>query len=63
MSEEFEYGVYEPKEVKPGKITLRQSLEFLNKHSANPETYTADIIAKEYKMEPKVIGNTHTLFY
>lgn len=56
--EEFEYGFYEPdvNEVPEGKVTLRQAVTFIDKYMKDPTNYTADVIANEYKIDPKVTG-------
>lgn len=49
--EELVYGYEEPKVIPPGKASLRQILEFVANHSKEPEVYTAEKIAKEYKLD------------
>lgn len=56
VPEPFEYGFYEPDEPVAGRLTLRQAIEVLNKHSRDPEQNTVEVLAKEYQMDPKVLG-------
>ena len=53
--EESEFGYHEPKYTPKGKATLRQAFEFINKTNAEPETYTAAHIAKEYKLDEATV--------
>ncbi|XP_067134648.1 protein NDUFAF4 homolog [Centruroides vittatus] len=46
-----EYGVFEATSVPQGKISLRQVIEFLNKHQTDPNLWNAKLIAKEYKLD------------
>lgn len=52
----FEYGFYEPEQTVPGRLTLRQALEVLNKYSADPEKNSVEVLAKDYKMDRKSLG-------
>lgn len=56
LHEGFEYGFYESTTVKDGRVSLRQALEFINNHHKEPETHTAEAIAKQYKLDPQVTG-------
>ena len=56
LPEPFEYGFYESDEVVPGRISLRQAIEFINNHAKDPEKYTVDFIAEKHKLDPKVVG-------
>lgn len=46
-----EFGVFDVKSVPHGKISLRQVVEFLNHHHADPNLWNAELIAKEYKLD------------
>lgn len=54
-TEEFEFGYYEPNQVKEGKIGLRQSLELLTKYSQDPTKDTKKL-AIEYKLSQELVG-------
>lgn len=56
LQERFEYGFFEPEEVKLGKISLRKTLDLLANYSKDPDKYTNEFIAKEYKLELKDVG-------
>uniref|UniRef100_A0A1A9WW74 Protein NDUFAF4 homolog n=1 Tax=Glossina brevipalpis TaxID=37001 RepID=A0A1A9WW74_9MUSC len=66
--EDFEYGYQEPKRITVGRCTLRQALEFLTYHQDDPETWTAQKIADDYKMKAKLVEQilyhfkTHRVF-
>ncbi|XP_076317040.1 NADH dehydrogenase [ubiquinone] 1 alpha subcomplex assembly factor 4 [Tachypleus tridentatus] len=45
-----EYGFIEPATIPPGKIKIRQALEFITNHHSDPQQWTVDIIAKEHNM-------------
>lgn len=49
--EESAFGYEEPKVIPPGKASLRQILEFVANHSKEPDIYTAEKIAKDYKLD------------
>ncbi|KAL9898575.1 NADH dehydrogenase [ubiquinone] 1 alpha subcomplex assembly factor 4 [Glossina fuscipes fuscipes] len=53
--EDFQYGYQEPKKVTVGRCTLKQALEFITNHQSDPEKWTAQKIADDYKMKPKLI--------
>ncbi|XP_014218917.1 protein NDUFAF4 homolog [Copidosoma floridanum] len=59
LCEPFEYGFYEPEpsRIPTGKITLRQAIEFIGKHSKDPKNYTAEKIAEEYKLDAIVTAD------
>ncbi|XP_031783576.1 protein NDUFAF4 homolog [Nasonia vitripennis] len=57
LQEGFEFGFYESTVVKDGKVSLRQAMEFINNHKKNPEKYTAEAIAKEFKLDSKLTAN------
>ena len=50
---EFEYGYDEPKVIPEGRATFRQIVEFLGKHHNDPQNYTIEKIAEEYKISIK----------
>uniref|UniRef100_A0A1A9ZPN9 NADH dehydrogenase [ubiquinone] 1 alpha subcomplex assembly factor 4 n=1 Tax=Glossina pallidipes TaxID=7398 RepID=A0A1A9ZPN9_GLOPL len=45
----------EPKKVTVGRCTLKQALEFITNHQSDPEKWTAQKIADDYKMKPKLV--------
>ncbi|CAL8074278.1 unnamed protein product [Orchesella dallaii] len=49
--EESMFGHEEPKSILPGKASLRQVLEFVANHANDRETYTAEKISKDYKLD------------
>jgi ribonucleotide reductase alpha subunit len=55
----FEMGYQEPdpKRVATGKITLRQAIKFISDHQTEPNEWTAERIAKEYKMKQENVEN------
>ncbi|KAJ8675048.1 hypothetical protein QAD02_010834 [Eretmocerus hayati] len=57
LSEPFEFGFYEPKIVKAGRISLRQTLELISKHNKEPTQYTSEVLALEYKLEKKLVDD------
>ncbi|XP_058804126.1 protein NDUFAF4 homolog isoform X2 [Phymastichus coffea] len=57
LHEDFPFGHYEPPEIKPGRISLRQAVELLSNRKTNPKKYTASYIAAEYKLEKEVVEN------
>ena len=46
-----EFGYLEPKVIRPGRCSIRQSLEFISQHIENPSNYTADKVAADYNLE------------
>lgn len=61
--EEFEYGHMEPEKIARGYTTLRNALEFITKHQAEPKTWTAERIASEYKLKENVVENVLKYFH
>ncbi|XP_037052090.1 protein NDUFAF4 homolog isoform X2 [Bradysia coprophila] len=55
--QDFEFGYLEPEQAMRGRVTLRQALTFISKHSAEPETWTIEKISDEYKLKPSVVGS------
>ncbi|XP_053618050.1 protein NDUFAF4 homolog [Plodia interpunctella] len=51
MTPQFEYGFKEPERAKYGRVTLRDTLNFISAHQTNPEEVTAAKIALEYKLK------------
>ena len=49
--EDPEFGYLEPDIIPPGKASIRQALEFISSHQAQPEVYDAKTIAMDYKLE------------
>lgn len=54
--EEFEYGFFESKETKVGKISLRSAIELITKYNENPKINTKESLAVKYKLTPKLVG-------
>lgn len=48
--EETEFGYVEPAMIPQGRFTLKQAVKFIADHEANPNTWTAAAIAKEYNI-------------
>ncbi|CAI9741748.1 protein NDUFAF4 homolog [Octopus vulgaris] len=48
---EPEYGVVEPANVPPGRVTISQALNLISQHQTDPKLYSASHIAREYKLE------------
>lgn len=46
-----------------GRTTLRQAIEFIGRHQHEPETWTVDRIADEYKLKNTVVGKCFTLTF
>ncbi|KAH8311249.1 hypothetical protein KR044_005214 [Drosophila immigrans] len=55
--DDFEYGYLEPERVASGRCTLRQALQFINDHQVDPDTWTAQKIANDYKLKQPHIEN------
>lgn len=45
------FGYEQPKVIPPGKASLQQILELVANHSKEPETFTAEKIAKDYNLD------------
>ena len=60
-----EFGYLEPSRIPQGRVSIRQSLEFITSHTMNPGVVTASTIAKEYKLNPvavqEILDNFHML--
>ncbi|KAL5009925.1 hypothetical protein ScPMuIL_012230 [Solemya velum] len=48
---ESEFGFQEPSFVPVGKASIKQVMDFIAQHQGQPEAYTAQDIASEYKLE------------
>ncbi|KDR08215.1 protein NDUFAF4 homolog [Zootermopsis nevadensis] len=48
--EETEFGYTEPMMIPQGRFTLKQAMKFIADHHADPNTWTATAIAKEYNI-------------
>lgn len=59
-----EYGYVEPgvTEVPQGKFTLKQAMKFIADHQSQPDVYTAQHVAKDYKIDVKLAENVVTHF-
>lgn len=53
--EAFEWGFKEPEHVSKGRTTLRQAIEFIGKHQHEPNDWTVERIADEYKLKESVV--------
>ena len=53
-----EYGYVEPdiSEIPRGKFTLKQAVKFISEHQSQPDVYTIQDIARDYKIDEKVAG-------
>ena len=49
--EDQEFGYLEPSYIRPGHFSIRQSLDFISRHQATPNTYKASDIAQEFKLD------------
>lgn len=56
MVQDFEYGFMEPSRVTPGRCTLRQAMQFITDHNSDPEKWTRQKIAEEYKLKEENVG-------
>jgi Uncharacterised protein family (UPF0240) len=58
-NEEFELGFKEEKveNIPPGKVSLRQAIDFLSYHKVYPQEWTAEKIALEYKLKLDDVKN------
>lgn len=56
--EDFEYGFQEPKSIhlNPGKITLRQAMQFIVDHQSNPKKHNCVVLAGKYKLDEVEMG-------
>jgi len=54
--QDFEFGYLEPEKVSRGRATLRQALVFISNHQNDPNVWTAEKIADEYKLKPSIVG-------
>ncbi|CAD7085040.1 unnamed protein product [Hermetia illucens] len=54
--QDFEYGFMEPSRVTPGRCTLRQAMQFITDHNSDPEKWTRQKIAEEYKLKEENVG-------
>lgn len=59
--EDFEYGFQEPIKVSRGRSTLRQALKFISDHHSEPEIWTVQRIANEYKLKEEVVCKIYEL--
>ncbi|GAB1608773.1 NADH dehydrogenase [ubiquinone] 1 alpha subcomplex assembly factor 4-like [Argonauta hians] len=48
---EPEYGVVEPDQVTPGRVTISQALNLISDHQTNPKLHSAANIAQQYNLE------------
>ncbi|CAG7728582.1 unnamed protein product [Allacma fusca] len=55
--EGWEFGFNEPTKVPVGKITFRKMLELLANHQVEPETFTAEKLAKDYNLDLENVKN------
>jgi hypothetical protein len=46
--------------IPQGRFTLKQAIKFIADHQANPDTWTAAAIAKEYNVMQDKIGIMYT---
>lgn len=53
----------EPEKVSRGRTTLRQALEFITKHQTEPQTWTAERIAADYKLNATSVANILKYFH
>lgn len=54
--EDFEYGHKEPQRIPRGRTTLRHAIEFIGNHLTEPEQWTVQRIADQYKLKESVVG-------
>lgn len=54
--EETEFGYTEPMMIPQGRFTLKQAMKFITDHHADPNTWTATAIAKEYNINQDKLG-------
>ncbi|CAD6995026.1 unnamed protein product [Ceratitis capitata] len=54
--QDFEYGYREPTRVVPGRCTLRQAMQFITDHQSDPDLWTKQRIATDYKLKENVVG-------
>lgn len=54
---DYELGFQEPelKKIAPGKCTLRQAIQFISDHQQNPDEWTTERIANEFKLKPETV--------
>ncbi|XP_059472636.1 protein NDUFAF4 homolog [Neocloeon triangulifer] len=52
-----EFGFEEPAEVAPGKVTLKNVLQFIYDHQTDPLKWSKENIAKQYKLEAECVEN------
>ena len=57
MPEEYDFGFKEPERVPYGRTTLRDAINFISAHQANPDEVTASKIALEYKLNEEDVKN------
>ena len=50
-------GFNEPEYIPPGKVTLKDSIQFIVQHQKFASKYTAEEIAKEYKLDAVQVKN------
>ncbi|XP_004523185.1 protein NDUFAF4 homolog [Ceratitis capitata] len=55
--QDFEYGYREPTRVVPGRCTLRQAMQFITDHQSDPDLWTKQRIATDYKLKENVVEN------
>ena len=48
---EPEYGHKQPERIPEGRLSVKQALDMLNQHNADPELHTTQSLAKEYKLQ------------
>lgn len=53
----------EPEKVSRGRTTLRQALEFITKHQSDPQTWTAERIAADYKLNAMAVAKILKYFH
>lgn len=51
-----EFGFAEPTRVPLGKITLRNALQFITNHQADPRSVTAKTIATEHSLSEETVS-------
>lgn len=61
--EDFEYGHKEPDRIPRGRTTLRMAIEFISNHMQEPEKWTVQRIAEEYKLKESVVGRIRFYIY
>lgn len=60
--EDYDYGHKEPEHVTPGKVTLKQAIQFISDHQTDPKTHSLPKLVEQYKLKDEDMFNVLQYF-